>query len=142
MKYFFSIILLSAFAQVHSQSLIGTWQQIETKTCFQSQLPDSQTATEKELVKDMGESSKTSVANVIRFKNKGSGEEGIFSKGERKGSRLDAFQYKVNGTDLILLDKKSGIMTQHFIIDELTGSSLRIHDAVKDCETRTFSRIK
>jgi len=34
------------------------------------------------------------------------------------------------------------MITQRFIIDELTENALKIHDAVKDCETRTFVRAK
>jgi hypothetical protein len=33
-------------------------------------------------------------------------------------------------------------MTQHFVIDELSESVLKIHDVEKDCESRTFSRVK
>lgn len=139
MKYFILIVFMIAFAEIKAQSLVGTWQQIENKTCFESQLPESQT--EKELLNDMGSNSKTSVAKLIKFDTKGRGEEGIFSKGKKKGSSKTAFQYKVNGNELLLLDKKSGIMTQHFVIDELSESTLQIHDAAKDCETRTFSRV-
>jgi hypothetical protein len=28
------------------------------------------------------------------------------------------------------------------VIDEVTESSLKIHDAVKDCEVKIFSRVK
>ncbi len=123
-----------------AQSLVGTWQQMENKTCFESQLPESET--EKELLPAMSSSSQTSVAKLIRFDTKSRGESGIFTKGAKKGSGMTAFQYKVNGNELLLLDKKSGIMTQHFVIDELSESTLKIHDAIKDCESRTFSRVK
>ena len=140
MKYFLVIILIVAFSEMQAQSLVGTWQQLENKTCFESQLPESET--EKELLPDMKGSSQTSVAKLIRFDAKSRGEEGIFSKGKKKGSSMNAFQYKVSGNELLLLDKKSGIMTQHFVIDELSESILKIHDFEKDCESRTFSKIK
>ena len=140
MKYYLALILVTAFAEMSAQSLVGTWQQMENKTCFESQLPESQT--EKELLPDMSSSSQTAVAKLIRFDAKNRGEEGIFSKGKKKGSSMNAFQYKVTGNELLLLDKKSGIMTQHFVIDELSESMLKIHDALKDCESRTFSRVK
>jgi hypothetical protein len=91
---------------------------MESKTCFESQLPETQT--EKELLPDMTGSSHTAVAKLIRFDSKNRGEEGIFSKGKKKGSSMNAFQYKVTGNELLLLDKKSGLMTQHFVIDELS----------------------
>ena len=140
MKYFLTVMVIAAFASGQAQSLVGTWQQMENKTCFESQLPESET--EKELLPDMKGSSQTSVAKLIRFDAKSRGEEGIFSKGKKKGSSMTAFQYKVTGNELLLLDKKSGIMTQHFVIDELSESILKIHDFEKDCESRTFSRIR
>ncbi len=140
MKYFICAAAMIAFAGVKAQSIVGTWQQVEKKTCFESQLPESKT--EKELLPDMSGSSQTSVAKLIRFDAKGRGEEGIFSKGEKKGSGMNSFHYKMNGQDLLLLDKKSGIIIQRFVIDTLSESILKIHDAVKDCEARSFSRVK
>lgn len=140
MKCLLCAIGLIVFAGAKGQSIVGTWQQEENKTCFESQLPESQT--EKELLPSMGSNSKTGVAKLITFDAKGRGEEAIFSQGEKKGSNKNSFKYQLIGQDLQILDKKSGIMTQHFIIDELTESSLKIHDAKKDCETRSFSRVK
>src|SRR5258708_3548150 len=141
MKYFFCALLVAGFASgAAAQSIVGTWQQVEKQTCFDSQLPLSET--EKELLPQMGESSQSSIARLIRFDGKGRGEEGIFSAGKKKGSGLDEFRYQLSGDELQLLDKKSGIITQRFIIDTLTDASLRIHDAMKDCESRKFTRVK
>jgi hypothetical protein len=140
MKYFFCIVAVTALAGVQAQSIVGTWQQVENKTCFESQLPESET--EKELEKDMGGSSQSSVAKLIHFGDKGGGEEGIFSKGKKKGNSMNEFRYTVNGQQLQLLDKKSGIIMQRFIIEELTDVSLKIHDALKECEVRSFTRVK
>src|SRR5882757_10729546 len=102
-----------------SQSLEGTWQQTGNKTCFQAEMKESET--EKELVPMMGGSSKSSVAKVIIFKKDGSGQEGIFSSGKKKGSNMSSFQYKLSGQELLFTDKKSGMITQRFAIDELTA---------------------
>ena len=122
-----------------AQTIVGTWQLTDEKTCFQGQMEKSET--EKELEKDMG-SSRNAVARLIRFDKKGSGEEGIFSTGKKKAAGMSAFNYKVNGPELLLMDIKSGIMTQQFIIDTLTQSNLTIHLLKKDCEIKTFTRIK
>jgi hypothetical protein len=140
MKHFFCAALLMAFVSARGQSIIGTWQQVEKQTCFESQLPESET--EKELLPQMGGSSQNTVAKLIRFDAKGRGEEGIFTTGKKKGSSLDEFRYEISGDELQLLDKKSGIMTQRFIIDSLTETVLQLHDALKNCEVRSFSRIK
>lgn len=129
-----------AFASMaQGQSVIGTWQVVEEKTCFEAQMPESET--EKELLKDMG-STRNAVAKVITFKKNGTGEEGIFSTGKKKGSDKTTFTYRLTDNDLKLLDKKSGIMTQQLVVDELTATTLRFHLAGKDCETKTLTRIK
>lgn len=139
MKNYLLIILVMAFVGAHAQSIVGTWQQVEEKTCMQSQFEESDT--EKELIQGFG-STQNAVAKLIKFSIKGTGEEGIFSKGSKKGSAMNSFKYQMNDRELLLLDKKSGIMTKRFIVDELSVSTLKIHNAAKDCEIRTFSRIK
>lgn len=52
------------------------------------------------------------------------------------------FQYKISGQELQFTDKKSGMITRRFVIDELTETSLKIHDAVKECETKSFIKVK
>lgn len=131
-------VLVMIVGTVSAQSVVGTWQVVEEKTCFEAQIPESET--EKELKKDMG-STRTGVAKVITLKKNGSGEEAIFATGMKKGSDKTVFEYRFSGKDLQLLDKKSGIMTQHLIIDELTATTLRFHLSGKDCETKTLSRI-
>lgn len=131
-------LVMTAFA-ANAQSIEGTWQVVEEKTCFEAQLNESET--EKELKQNM-HSTKNAVARVITFKKNGTGEEGIFSTGKKKGEDKAAFKYRYVGTDLQLIDKKSGIMTQQLVIDELTATTLRFHLAGKDCETKTLSRIK
>ncbi len=132
-----SLVLLAG--TLRAQSLVGTWQVTEEKTCFEAQMTESDT--EKELLKDMG-STRNAVAKVIVFKKNGSGEEGIFATGKKKGSDKTAFDYRLTGTDLQLLDRKSGIMTQQLVIDELTATTLRFHLAGRDCETKSLTRIK
>lgn len=125
--------------QANGQSIVGTWQLSEEKTCFQSELEE--TDTEKELRKDMG-ASRTGVARVISFDKKGKGQDGVFSAGQKKGKDMNSFKYKLTGTELILMDVKSSIMTQQLVVDVLSASTLKVHNAKKDCEIKTFTRIK
>ena len=136
LSFVFALISCSAF----SQSIQGTWQLTDSKTCFQTNMKESDT--EKELTSMMGSNSTSTVAKLIIFKKDGSGQEGIFSVGKKKGSEMNSFQYKFSGQELNFTDKKSGMITRRFVIDELTETSLKIHDAVKDCETKTFARVK
>jgi hypothetical protein len=137
-----TLLCLSYVSQ--AQSIVGTWQLTDEKTCFESQSQSQfqQSETEKELSSAMGSSSKTSVAKLITFTSKGRGEEGIFSKGKKKGSGTSDFRYQVQGGEIQFLDKKSGMITSRYIIEELSESVLRFHDAARDCEIKAFTRVK
>jgi len=137
-KLLFMLMAINSF-HLQAQSVVGTWQLVEEQTCLQVQFEKSET--EKELEQSMG-SSKNAIAKLIRFDKKETGEEGIFSQGNKKGTGMNSFRYNVKGNELRFLDKKSGIITQRFMIDELTESTLKIHNAMKDCEVRFFSRVK
>jgi translation initiation factor 6 (eIF-6) len=139
MKKLLFVLMPVISIQLQAQSVVGTWQLVEEQTCLQVQFEKSET--EKELEQSMG-SSKNAVAKLIRFEKKGTGEEGIFSQGNKKGAGMNSFRYNVKGNELRFLDKKSGIISQRFVIDELTESTLKIRNAVKDCEVRFFSRVK
>ena len=139
MKYIFILLLISRVLTANAQTIVGTWQLTEEKTCFLSQF--EKTDTEKELENGMG-SSKNAVAKLIKFDAKGGGEEGIFSVGKKKGSGMNSFKWKIDGQELHFIDKKSGMITQRFILDELGTSTLRIHNASRDCEVKVFSKVK
>jgi hypothetical protein len=139
MKKLLFVLMAVISLQLQAQSVVGTWQLVEEQTCLQVQFEKSEA--EKELEQSMG-SSKNAVAKLIRFDKKETGEEGIFSQGNKKGTGMNSFRYNVIGNELRFLDKKSGIITQRFVIDELTESTLKVHNAMKDCEVKVFSRIK
>jgi hypothetical protein len=139
MKYLITMVFVFCALLSYSQSVVGTWQLTEEKTCFQSQF--EQTDTEKELAGGMG-GTKNAIAKLISFDKKGAGEEGIFSQGRKKGASMNPFKYKVSGQELHFVDKKSGIITSRFIIDELSDNTLRFHNAMKDCETKSFTKVK
>ena len=139
MKYLMSFMILLFTVAANAQAIVGTWQLTEDKPCLMS--PFEKSETEKELEGGMG-SSQNSVAKLIKFDKKGGGEEGIFSAGKKKGSDMTAFKWKIDGQELQFLDKKSGMITQRFILDELGTSTLRIHNVMKDCEIKVFSKVK
>ena len=144
MKYLIVIGFVLSITFSQAQTITGTWQLTEEKTCFQSSIGATmkQSETEKELTPMMGESSASSVAKLISFDQKGKGEEGIFNRGKRKGSAMEAFRYQIKGSELQFLDKKSGMITERYIIEELTSSTLRFHDAKKECEIKVFTKVK
>ncbi len=140
MKYGILVGFMLLGFSVYSQSIIGTWQLTEERTCFESNIKESDT--EKELLADMKSSGNSSVARLIKFDKKGMGQDGIFSVGKKKGADMSEFKYSVNAQELLLLDPKSGIITQQLVIDQLSESTLKVHNGKNECETKTFSRVK
>ncbi|HMJ69995.1 MAG TPA: hypothetical protein VK508_13915 [Cyclobacteriaceae bacterium] len=140
MKTLLSIILIAFAIGAKAQPIVGKWQLSEQKTCFQAEMKESET--EKELSSSMGSTSNTAVARVMTLEDDGKGEEGIFSAGKKKATSKNAFRYQVSEAEFFILDKKSGLVTQRWVIDELTDTSLKMHDAVRDCETKTYIKVK
>lgn len=121
------------------QPLEGTWQLVEEKTCFQSTLEESDT--EKELKEAMG-ASRNAIGKMLIFDSKGGVQETIKSQGKKKGTGTTNYRYQLSGNELQFLDKKSGLITQRYILDELSFNTLRFHNAMKDCEIRTYTKVK
>jgi hypothetical protein len=140
MKLFFASAIAFCYSHLTAgQTLVGSWQLVNEQTCFQSEMKESDT--ELELKDGMG-ASRQSIAKIITFGKKGTYEEGIYSEGKKKGSNKNKFNYRLTGQELHLIDKKSGMATQRFIIEELSSSTLRFHNALKDCEVKTFTRLE
>lgn len=139
MRYFISILFLFTLISGFGQSIVGTWQLTDERPCIEQQMELSDT--EKELLPAFG-SSNSAVAKLITFDPKGKGKEGIFTAGRKKGADRESFDYQLSGDELQFLDKKSGIIKERFVIDELTSISLKFHRKDRDCEQRTFSRVE
>ncbi|HRW99734.1 MAG TPA: lipocalin family protein [Cyclobacteriaceae bacterium] len=139
MKTVLAVFLMAFLGVGQAQSIVGTWQMTEEKSCLTSQFEESDT--EKELLQSFGSSS-SAVAKIIKFDPKGKGEEGIFKTGKRRSGDLESFRYQLSGDELQFLDKKSGIIKERFVIDELSSITLRFHSVGKECEERTFTRVK
>lgn len=139
MRTLLLLVFISTAILAKGQSIVGTWQLTDEKPCLSQQIEESDT--EKDLLRSFGSSS-SAVAKIIRFDPKGKGQEGIFNSGKRKGGDLEAFRYQLSGNELQFLDKKSGIIKERFIIDELSSITLKFHRVERDCEARTFTRVK
>ncbi|MGE0771054.1 MAG: lipocalin family protein [Cyclobacteriaceae bacterium] len=137
-----SMLVLMALAAIvgsRAQSIVGTWQLTDTKNCVEKMMKESDT--EKELKSGFGSSSHR-VARVIAFNQKGMAEESIKSAGKKKGEEKIVSKYQIKDGELHLMDKKSGIVKERFVIEEFEGSTLRVHRAERDCEVMTFTKIK
>jgi hypothetical protein len=143
MKTLCTLVFVCAGSVAFGQSIVGRWQLSEQKTCFQADVTGiKESETEKELTAAMGASSATGVARVMTLDQKGRGEEGVMSVGKKKGTSKESFTYQVSGSEFQVLDKKSGLVTKRWIIDELSDTSLKMHDAARDCETKSYTKVK
>lgn len=140
MKTLSTLVFVCAASIAFGQSIVGRWQLSEQKTCFQAEMKESDT--EKELTGAMSASSATGVARVMTLDEKGRGEEGVMSVGKKKATSKETFTYQVSGSEFQVLDKKSGLVTRRWIIDELSDTSLKMHDAASDCESKTYTKVK
>lgn len=139
MRNLIVILFATLTISMQGQSIVGTWQLTEQKPCIEQQMEVSDT--EKELLQSFGSSS-SSVAALIRFDEKGKGKAGIYSEGDRRSKDKESIEYRLSGNELQFLDKKSGIIKERFIIDELSSLKLQLHRVGRDCEVRTYIRVE
>lgn len=139
MRYLISILFLFCLISGYSQSIVGTWQLTGQKPCIEQQMELSET--EKELLPSFGSSSQA-VAALIHFDEKGKGKAGIYSEGNKRSKDKESLEYRLSGDELQFLDKKSGIIKERFVIDELTSIKLQLHRVDRDCEVRTYIRVE
>ena len=121
MRYLGILLLVLSVLPTTGQSIVGTWQLTEQKPCIEQQMELSET--EKELLPSFGSSSQA-VAALIHFDEKGKGKTGIYSEGKKKSKDKESIEYRLSGDELQFLDKKSGIIKERFVIDELTSVKL------------------
>ncbi len=139
MRYLIMFVISLAALSASGQSIVGVWQLTDQKPCIEEQIERSET--ENELLASFGSSSQ-SVAVLIRFDEKGKGKTGIYSTGDKKSKDKESLEYRVSGDELQFLDKKSGIIKERFVIDELTSVTLKLHRVDRDCEVRTYIRVE
>lgn len=107
-------------------------------------MEDKMTANQdtQNLVDEMKQMSPAATASIVRFKEKGNGEESSRILTKRKAANNKNFLYKYNGETLLILDKKSQTITDSFVVDKLSSDSLIVSNASRPCETRIFLKIK
>jgi hypothetical protein len=139
-------IIFSGIAITHNtngQSILGKWQLIKETTCMDDELGESteSDSTETALLDEM-KSMSGPTAQIVTFREKGSGEESTRILSRKKYANGKNFLYKFNGEMLIILDKKSQTLTEMFKVDKITTDSLILSNEARACETRIFLKIK
>jgi hypothetical protein len=132
------LVLAGTFA--NGQSLLGTWQLVKQTKCIESELGSSDNS-EEDLVAEM-KSQSGPYAQVIRFREKGAGDESGRVLNRKKTTNSKNFLYKHNGETLLILDKKSQTIAETFSIDKLSADSLILSNATRSCDIQIFVKIR
>jgi hypothetical protein len=133
-------LILAVVTGGYCQSVVGTWQVVKESTCLSNEMGPSD-ETEEELSGQMktlsGPTPKT-----IQFNTDNSGEQNWKSVGKKKPVVKEKFLYKVADDVLYLLDKKSRLITDTYLIQVLTADSMVLVNKSRSCEQMELVRVK
>lgn len=134
----FSYCLGSTVAD--AQAILGNWQLVKQTNCMDDHLMIDSDSTQ-ELIDEM-KSMSSALPQVVKFREKGAGEESTRILNKKKTANNKTFNYKFNGNMLLILDKKSQTITANYTVDKISADSLILSHASRPCETRIFLKIK
>jgi hypothetical protein len=135
-----TLTLVTATTQSEAQSILGTWQLVKQSKCIDDEI-SAGTQAEQELVADM-KSQSGAQQQIVRFREKGQGEESTRILTKKKSANSKNFLYKQNGETLLILDKKSQTIAETWSIDKLTTDSLILSNTARSCDIQIFLKIK
>jgi hypothetical protein len=141
---FFSGTLCFLFVQVASkadaQTIIGTWQVVKQTSCLEDEMPSESDSVEN-MFADM-KSREKPTPQIVRFKEKGSGEESTRILNKRRSANGQHFMYKFDNETLYILDKKSHTLIEAYTVDKFSADSLILSNSSRECETKILLKIK
>lgn len=133
-------MLMAAALNGLGQSITGTWQVIKESTCLGNEL-DTPTEAEEELAARM-ETLSGQTPKVLQFNPNNSGEQNWKMVGKKKATAKEKFLYKVADDVLYLLDKKSRLITDTYLVQVITEESLVLVNKSRPCERMELVRVK
>ncbi len=125
--------------QSRAQSILGTWQMTKQTTCLTSEI--KMTSGQDSLLTEMQSRSGAS-AQIVKFKEKGAGEESVRILNKSKYADGRNFLYRFDGQSLHILDKKSRTLVESYTVDKIAADSLILSNASRPCETKIFIKIR
>jgi hypothetical protein len=134
------LVLLLVCGISNAQGIVGRWQLVKESTCIENEL-DANSAEEQELISEM-KSLSGAAPQTLEFKDNNSAVESTKIINRRKSYNSNALLYKYTGDALHILDKKSRIIIESFVVEQLSADSLIISNSSRACETRIFVKIK
>jgi len=124
------ITILFTFVSVFAfgQSILGKWQFVQQSNC------EGEVIRSKDIYKKL--------LPVVTFKDKRNGEENVRMLTNRKPSGSKVFLYKIDETTLYILDKKTQMIIDRFVMDFIQPDSLTLSNLSEPCNSKIFVRIK
>lgn len=138
-RLLFVSLMLFSFVQSPGQSIIGTWQLTKQENCIENQLPGEESS--GNLADEMDKLSSPS-SGIVRFREKGSVEESTRILTKKRKANASSLLYKLSGSTLLILDKKSQTLTETYSVDKISGDSLVLSNSSRPCEIRFFVKIR
>lgn len=140
MKWLMVFLLMLGAYVPFAQSLTGTWQVVKESNCLGEEFGEP-SETEAELLESMS-SLGTKTPKTIQFNADGTGEENWRTRKKKKPASREKFLYRHSDEMIYLLDKKSRLITDAFIVEELTSASLIMFNKDRNCERLELVRVK
>jgi hypothetical protein len=134
------VLTFIIYQQANAQTIVGTWQLVKQTSCLEDDMPLENDTIEDMMMKMNAMSDAT--PQVIKFKEKGTGEESTRILGKRRSANDKNFLYKFDTETLYILDKKSQTIIDAYTVDKFSSDSLILSNASMACETKIFVKIK
>lgn len=123
-----------------AQTIVGSWQLMKQSNCVDDKVSVDD-AGMQDVLNDMNSMSNPT-PQVIQFKDNQTGEESTHILNSKKASNAKNFLYKLDDSNLYILDKKSHTIAETYTIEVLKSDSLILSNASRACETKIFVRLK
>ena len=136
----FLLLVINPLLLSFAQSLTGTWQVVKQTQCMDEQL-GTPSETEAELLEAM-ESMAGAPPKVLLLNADMTGEWNWKTSGKKKAAVKEKILYRVSDGYLYILDKKSRLITDIFIIEMQTAESLSMFRKDRSCEHYDLIRTK
>ena len=132
------LVCVSSGLFAQTGNIVGNWRLVNQSSCVDETASEIEKS-RSEIRRDTTEA--PLAGQVVTFKDNATGEEPMRILNSAKAANSRKFYYKFNGDMLLILDKKSQIISDSYMVDKFTADSLIISNTSRPCETMIFVKI-
>lgn len=140
MKWIAMLVTIAAPSLTIGQSIVGDWQVTKQTNCLENEV--SGTLKTDSAMLEARSSQSTHTPIVMTFRADNTGEERVNVMNKKKPADRKKFHYKFDSRNIYILDKKSHLIVNGFVVEALTTDTLIYYTQGKECEKTTLVRIK